>query len=50
MAGCGWPTAPVYKYTNAEMNSMLATAAIEGSWYYDRDSVRFVTNLPHNGT
>lgn len=35
-----------FKYTRAEMDSILRAANIRTWWYYDRDQVRFVTNLP----
>lgn len=35
-----------FKYTRAEMDRMLRAANIRSWWYYDRDQVRFVTNLP----
>jgi SAM-dependent methyltransferase len=42
LAGC--PGA--YKYSGPEMDAILGRAGLAGWWYYDRDNIRFVTNLP----
>lgn len=36
-----------YKYSRSEMNSLLKKAGIKNWWYYDKEKIRFVTNLPH---
>lgn len=34
-----------YKYSKAEMNAMLKRAGYTDWWYYDKDTIRFVTNI-----
>lgn len=35
-----------YKYSKAEMDILLKKAGIKNLWYYDKENIRFVTNLP----
>lgn len=35
-----------YKYSKLEMNSLLKKAGIKNWWYYDKENIRFITNLP----
>jgi len=35
-----------YKYSKEEMDSLLKRAGIKTWWYYDKENIRFVTNLP----
>lgn len=35
-----------YKYSKEEMDTILKKAGVKQWWYYDRRSIRFVTNLP----
>ncbi|MCL5432572.1 MAG: class I SAM-dependent methyltransferase [Patescibacteria group bacterium] len=35
-----------YKYTKSEMDEMIKKAGFKNWWYYDKESIRFVTNLP----
>lgn len=37
-----------YKYSKTEMDSIMRTAGIKDWWYYDKENIRFVTNLPRN--
>jgi len=35
-----------YSCSRGEVDGMLTEAGIDNYWYYDRESIRFVTNLP----
>lgn len=35
-----------YKYSRAEMDAILRRAGARDWWYYDRENIRYVTNLP----
>lgn len=35
-----------HKYSKSEMDSLIKKAGIDKWWYYDKENIRFVTNLP----
>ena len=44
MAGCPG----CYKYSKIEMDDIIKKSGIKDWWYYDKENIRFVTNLPRN--
>lgn len=46
LAGCPGS----YKYSRKELDALLRQAGLKNWWYYDKEKIRFVTNLPRQAT